>query len=479
MHVSAADRAFASKWGAVPGTSRVRSRLTARHVSDPATARADAVIRSCVRHGFCPQTCPTYLLTGDENDSPRGRIDLIHDMLASDSAPNASTVAHLDSCLSCLGCETTCAARVDYRALIDHAREFIETRYRRPWRERLQRALTIGLLTRPAALRAVFTVARLTRGLHGGLPTGLRHLASFLPVRNDAARLPYRSRPQGPARARVALHAGCVQQVVGARINAASARLLTRLGCEVVVPRGAGCCGALELHVGRAANATARAKACIAAWETELDTHGLDHIVITAAGCGTAVKDYPRLLADEPAWSDRARRVSALACDLSELVSTLDFTPLDDLPALPLAYHDACSLRHGQRVTAPPRHLLETCGFELIAIPEGHVCCGSAGSYNLLQPAMAARLGERKATAIHSTPAMAVVSGNLGCMVQIERHGLLPVLHTAELLDWASGGPRPEVLSDIAMDAWPPRQRPETPQVVIADDEINFWTYTG
>ena len=449
-------------------------------LADPALADAARVIRSCVRHGFCPQTCPTYVLSGDENDSPRGRIDLARAMLERGGAPDAATVAHLDGCLGCLACESVCAARVDYRHLIDRARAHVERHFRRPWRERLWRALVAAVLSRPARLGVAVRVGHLARAGQRVLPRALRELLRLLPAK-DAAGAPRAVPPPathaGPPR-RVALVAGCVQQVLGARINAAILRLLARCGCEVVLIDGDACCGALDQHMGREAEARARAGRLVTRLANEMAGAGLDAIVIGISGCGTTLKDYGHLFAHDATLAATARAVAARVRDISEYLDACGFAVATPAPALPLAYHDACSLRHGQRVTAAPRRLLRAAGFDLREVPEGHFCCGSAGTYNLLQPTLAAELGRRKARAIAASGAVAVAAGNLGCMVQLTRHGDRPLLHTAELLDWAAGGPLPAALAGIDLSAYPARTAvPVTAIAASAEEEINFWVY--
>lgn len=455
----------------------MKTEFTAAQLASPDIARADAVIRSCVHHGFCPQTCPTYLLLGDENDSPRGRIRLMRDMLEQGGPPDPDTVRHLDRCLSCLGCESTCAARLDYRHLVDTARQHIEQHFRRPWRERWLRALLAGLLTKPNRLRIALALGRLAAPLARRLPGRLGTLAALAAVRAPArAHVRGRHHPaEGARRARVALLPGCVQQVLGAAVNDAAVRLLTRHGIEVVVLDAVECCGALTLHMGRAGDARAAARRAIVACEAALGDGGLDAVVATASGCGTTLKDYATQFADEPAWQARAAAVAALARDVSEVLEPDALHASETFPEVPVAYHDACSLQHGQRVSAPPRALLRAAGFDVRELREGHLCCGSAGTYNLLQPALAAELGARKARAADASGAAVLAAGNLGCLVQVARYAALPAVHTVELLDWATGGPRPAALAGLDTSAWPPRATP--PPAPAATDAINFWAY--
>ena len=418
-------------------------------LADPDVAEADKILRACVHCGFCTATCPTYVLLGDELDSPRGRIYLIKDMLENDRPASAKVVKHIDRCLSCLACMTTCPSGVHYMHLVDHARRHIEETFRRPPAERTLRALLAVVLPRPGLFRLALRGARLARPFARLLPGRLKAMAGLAPAAVPSASTV--DRPQvfaaeGARRARVALLAGCAQQVLAPQINEATVRLLTRHGVEVVVARGAGCCGALTHHLGKERPALAAARANVAAWHAELDGDGLDAVVINASGCGTTVKDYGFMLRADPAWADKAARIAGLARDVTEFMAAIGLRPALAHPGLAVAYHSACSMQHGQRITAEPRALLAAAGFALREIPEGHLCCGSAGTYNLLQPALAGALRERKVRNIESVGADLVATGNIGCMTQLAGATRLPVLHTVELLDWATGGPAPAAL---------------------------------
>ncbi len=419
----------------------MQTSFTLEQLAKPEIAKADGILKTCVHYGFCTATCPTYVLFRDENDSPRGRIDLIRAMLEKGGTPQANTVHHLDRCLSCLSCMTTCAVKVDYVHLIDIARAYIEENYRRPLGERLLRRMLAELLPYPKRFAFALSLARLALPLAGVLPQRLRNLIELAASRPPAGEIlqPATYPAKGQRKMRVALLPSCAQQALDRNINAATIRLLQRCGCEVVVTAGVGCCGALPLHMGRKAQAKALAEANVAAWSEQL-TGGLDAIVINASGCGTTVKDYPHLVGGEA-----AKKIGALARDITELVAELGL-PACDVEPYRVAYHDACSLQHGQRVERQPRLLLARAGFEVVDVPERHFCCGSAGTYNLLQPDIAVALGERKAAHIDSVDADIVAAGNLGCMVQIGRFARAPVVHTVELLDWATGGPMPPAL---------------------------------
>ena len=418
-------------------------------LADPDTQESEKILRACVHCGFCTATCPTYVLLGDELDSPRGRIYLIKDMLENAKPASSRVVTHIDRCLSCLSCMTTCPSGVHYMHLVDHARRYIEETYTRPWPDRLLRRTLAVVLPRPRLFRLALLGSRLGRPFRRLLPGRLAGMLELAP-----ASLPPASpvdRPQvyeaeGERRARVALLSGCAQQVLAPEINEATIRLLTRHGVEVVIAKGAGCCGALVHHMGQEAPALAAARANIDAWERERTQGGLDAVIVNASGCGTTVKDYGFMLREDARYADKAARIAALAKDVTEFLHELGLKPPARGSHLVVAYHSACSMQHGQRLTAQPKELLRAAGFAVEDIPEGHICCGSAGTYNLLQPELATRLRERKLANIARVRPDVVATGNIGCMVQLA-DGVAPVVHTVELLDWATGGPAPRALA--------------------------------
>ena len=434
----------------------MQTHFSAEQLKDPATAEAEKILRACVHCGFCTATCPTFVLLGDELDSPRGRIYLIKDMLENNRPADALTVKHIDRCLSCLACMTTCPSGVNYMHLVDGARSHIEKTFQRPFADRLFRALLGAVLPYPNRFRLAVAASRLASPFASLYPrfgrTG-RRLAAMLRLapKNIVSRpvLPPVS-PAGAVKARVALLGGCVQQVLQPDINAAAIRLLARLGVEVVPTRGEGCCGALLHHLGKDAGALAQARHNVDLWSAEIARHGLDAILITASGCGTMIKDYGFLLRNDPAYAAKAARVSALAKDVTEFLGALDLPePLNPQGAI-LAYHSACSMQHGQQIDALPKHLLTQAGFKVRDIPEGHLCCGSAGTYNILEPEIALRLRDRKIANILATAPDLIATGNIGCMAQIASGTSIPVLHTIELLDFAYGGIKPQGLDSQA-----------------------------
>jgi glycolate oxidase iron-sulfur subunit len=423
--------------------------FTLAQLADPAIKESEQILRKCVHCGFCIATCPTYVLLGDENDSPRGRIYMIKDMLETGRPASGAVVRHVDRCLSCLSCMTTCPSGVDYRHLVDHARVHIERTHARPLGERLLRGLLALVVPHAGRFRLSLTLARPFRGLAGLLPGRLGGIVAMAPDRIAPASP--MDRPQvhaavGERRMRVALLTGCAQRVLRPEINEATIRVLTRHGCEVVVAPGAGCCGALVHHMGREDDAHIAAIANVRAWTAVADDGGLDAIVINASGCGTTVRDYGFMLRGDPLSAKLAARISALARDVSEVLVELDIKPANDDARPTVAYHAPCSLQHGQRIHDEPRSMLMEAGFELREIAEGHLCCGSAGTYNLLQPELASKLLARKVANIEATGADIVAGGNIGCIEQIARGTRLPVVHPVELVDWATGGPKPRAL---------------------------------
>jgi len=427
----------------------MRTHFSAEQRLQPAIADAETALRKCVHCGFCMPHCPTYTLLGNELDSPRGRIYLIQHMLESEAAPPAETVLHVDRCLTCLACKSACPSGVNYLHLIDQARAHIETHFRRPWPERLLRRLIGALLTRRIWFRIASALARYTRPLARLARGRVRHLWLSAPSRTHARAATDRAgrfAPLGAQRLRVALLSGCVQPALAPQINAATVRLLTRHGVEVLIAPGEGCCGALPQHLGHSERARALARAQVAAWAGLLEQGSLDAIVITTSGCGTLIKDYGHLLREEPAWAESAQRISALALDISEFLLRLDLdfrTPQH----LSVAYQSACSLQHGQAVRTPAQQLLTRAGFKVLEPAEAHLCCGSAGSYSLLQPELAGQLRERKAAHLNALHVKVIASGNIGCMTHLAGAVHAPIVHTIELLDWASGGPKPTALA--------------------------------
>ena len=430
----------------------MQTSFTPEQLRDPDTASSNQVLRTCVHCGFCTATCPTFVLLGDELDSPRGRIYLIKDMLEAGAPATEEVARHIDRCLSCLSCMSTCPSGVNYMHLVDHARVYIETTWRRPWHDRALRALLARVLPDPRLFRLSLHAARLGRPFAGLLPETtrlgrrLRAMLALAPRSLPLARASAGPRvwsALGERRGRVALLTGCAQSVLAPSINEATIRLLTRLGIEVVVAEGVGCCGALTQHMGRRDASMDAARAAIAGWSREIEGEGLDAILINTSGCGTTVKEYGFMFRNAPEpWRGRAEAVAARALDITEYLTRIGYRPTREPPELTVAYHAACSLQHGQRITAEPKTLLRQAGFTVVEPEDPHLCCGSAGTYNMLQPEIAARLRERKLATLRATTPDLVAAGNLGCITQLGGGGL-PVVHTVELLDWMAGGPAP------------------------------------
>jgi glycolate oxidase iron-sulfur subunit len=439
----------------------MKTEFSLAQLADPDIAEADKILRACVHCGFCTATCPTYVLLGDELDSPRGRIYLIREMLEKEKPPTAEVVKHIDRCLSCLACMTTCPSGVHYMHLVDQARVRIERDYRRPVAERALRAVLAWVLPRPGAFRLSMILARLGRPFAAllpapkaaskaasAVPTLLRRIKAMLALAPNSLPAPGPSGGSvfpaaGPRRGRVALLQGCAQQVLAPRINQAAISVLTRHGIEVVLVRDEQCCGALTHHLGRDGDALSRARANITAWQKEAEQNGLDAILVTTSGCGTVIKDYGFMLREDRDFSAAAAQVSAMAKDITEFLAGIDLLPSHLQSDVTIAYHSACSLQHGQKITALPKELLSKNGFVVKDVPESHLCCGSAGTYNILQPDIASRLRDRKVANIATVKPDMIAAGNIGCMVQIASGTSVPVVHTIELLDWATGGPRP------------------------------------
>jgi glycolate oxidase iron-sulfur subunit len=434
----------------------MQTTFTAEQLRDPDTAESNRILRTCVHCGMCTATCPTFLLLGDELDSPRGRIYLIKDMLESGRPASELEVRHVDRCLSCLSCMTTCPSGVNYMHLVDHARTYIEETYTRPWPERMLRAVLARVLPNPRLFRMSLRAAALARPLEALIPgqsmlaqrlRGMLALAPKSLPAPDPVQEPQVHRAEGERRGRVGLLTGCAQKVLNPEINAATIRLLTRMGIEVVITPGQGCCGALTHHMGHHVSAMAAARANIHAWSAEIAGQGLDAIVVNASGCGTTLKDYGFMFREEPDAADAAV-VSALAMDITEVLEKFAYAPTREKPVLTVAYHSACSLQHGQKITTLPKQLLTRAGFKVKEPAESHICCGSAGTYNILQPEIAGQLRARKLENIRRTAADVIAAGNIGCMTQLSGDEM-PVIHTVQLLDWMAGGPKPDGLDGV------------------------------
>ncbi len=433
----------------------MQTHFSLTQLADPAIAEADSILRKCVHCGFCTATCPTFVLLGDERDSPRGRIYMIKDMLENERPADKETRTHLDRCLSCLSCMTTCPSGVDYRHLLDHARAHIENTARRPLPERLMRAILAHVLPYRGRFRLALRLARIGRMFEpllkrvealSSLAAMLELAPARLPPAPEAAPRPAR------ARARVIVMRGCAQDVLAPQINAAACELLAGLDIEVVDVPGEGCCGALVHHMGRHAQSARAVRHNIDLWTRAIEEHAVEAILMTASGCGTTVADYGHMLRHDAQYSARAARISAMTYDISAYLAPRQFTSVGSAPPLRVAYHGACSLQHGQGISEAPRELLRRAGFSLSDVAMGHLCCGSAGVYNIFQPEIATRLRDDKLEHLQADAPDVIATGNIGCMTHLQARAGVPVVHTVELLNWAAGGKRPATVAPRGQD---------------------------
>ena len=425
----------------------MQTNFTVEQLSNPAIARSNEVLIKCLQCGYCLPNCPTYQLSGDEMETPRGRVALIKDMLESGNKPKDKTVENIDHCLSCLACLSTCPSFVNYMHLVDHAREYIEENYQRPLFDRLIRGVLAQVLPYPQRLRMAIHTAKLVRPLAFTMPKRLRVMLEVAPRKllpvspNDA---PQSFPAIGERKRRIALLTGCAQKVLNTDINDSTIRILRRHGCEVVVAEGTGCCGALTLHMGKSKQSKVAAEKNIRAWMDEINGRGLDAIVINTSGCGTVIKEYGHIFRNDK-LAEEAATIAALAKDVSEVLSDIELEH-KIIPDLRVAYHATCSLQFGQRIRFAPKKLLKAAGFTVLEPKESHTCCGSAATYSMLQPEISGKLKQNKVTSLEVVKPDVIAAGNIGCITQISSGTDIPVVHTIELLDWATGGPIPRVL---------------------------------
>ena len=421
----------------------MQTNFTPEQLTDSGIQRANEILRSCVHCGFCTATCPTYQLLGDELDSPRGRIYLIKDMLEEGRAADEKTVKHIDRCLSCLACMSTCPSGVHYMHLVDMAREHIEKTYKRPFFDRSLRFVLSQILPYPMRFRAAILGAWAAKPFRFVLPRKLKAMVDFAPAKlpsPSAVDRPQTFAAKGKKIRRVALLSGCAQTALNTDINEATIRLLTRHGVEVVIAEGMGCCGAVTHHMGKTDASHRSAAKNIAAWKAA----NVDAVVINTSGCGTTVKDYGHMFRETELAADAAE-IAAKTRDISEILLEIGIEGEADLK---VAYHAACSLQHGQQIKDAPKTLLRNAGFTVLEPTDPHLCCGSAGTYNLMQPELASKLGARKVATLEALTPEVIAAGNIGCMMQIGDGAQVPVVHTVELLDWATGGPKPRALGE-------------------------------
>ena len=434
----------------------MQTHFTNEQLADPKIREADEILRKCVHCGFCTATCPTFVMTGDERDSPRGRIYLMKDMFESGKPASSTVQHHVDRCLSCLSCMTTCPGGVDYMHLVDHARAYMHETGTRSWRERFVRSLLAAVIPYPKRFSWALRMAPLGRPFIGTMRLlGFKQLSALV----EMAPIGFQrsSKFDGPGtvetklkrQAKVLLLAGCAQQVLRPEINDATIRLLARRGVDVEVSAGAGCCGAIVHHMGKEHQALEFAKRNVDAWWKSMQKEPVDAIIINASGCGTTVKDYAYMLSDKPGYAEKAEEIVAKVKDITEFLSEHDLGPPMRWSSLKVAYHSACSMQHGQMILDEPKDLLRNAGYTVVDVPEGHICCGSAGTYNIMQPEIAGELRERKAANIRSARPDLVAAGNIGCITHLADGMEFPIAHTVELLDWAYGGPSPPGLGSL------------------------------
>ena len=421
--------------------------FTPAQLKDPAMASSQEILKRCLQCAYCLPNCPTHQLLDDEKDSPKGRVRLIRDMLQQGGTPDDDTVLHIDRCLSCLACLSSCPSFVNYMHLVDHGRQYIEEHYRRPLKDRLARWTLAKVLPYPGRFRLAIHAARFARPMAVLMPGPFRRMTELAPERlppPGAHDSPQVLPAEGQRKLRVALLTGCAQRVLDPDINDATISILRRHGCEIVIAAGAGCCGALTHHMGRTADSHASAAGNIRAWMSEVNGEGLDAIVINTSGCGTVVKDYGHMFKNHE-LAEAAATIAGLAKDISEILSELELQ-VTQKPGLRVVYHATCSLQFGQRIRYLPKKLLKAAGFTVLEPKNSHVCCGAAATYHLLQPELSGELLQRKVQSLEDEKPDAVVAGNIGCMSHIGSATTLPVVHTVELLDWATGGDIPRAL---------------------------------
>ncbi|MGI9424663.1 MAG: glycolate oxidase subunit GlcF [Hyphomicrobiaceae bacterium] len=431
----------------------MQTNFSPEQLKDQRIAEVDRILRRCVHCGLCTATCSTYVLFGDERDSPRGRIYLMKDMFERGRGTTPEVQHHVDRCLSCLSCMTTCPGGVDYMHLVDHARAYIHETGSRPWQERVVRMILAAVVPHPKRFGLALKAAPLGRPFLGLMRSlGFKQLAAMVDL--APAEFQRSGKFEGPGtaetklkrQARVLMLAGCAQQVLRPEINDATIRLLARRGVDVEVSAGAGCCGALVHHMGLESRAIEFAKRNVDAWWKSMQREPVDAIIINASGCGTTVKDYAHMLRHLPEYAEKVDAIVAKTKDVAEFLTEHDLGPPMRWSSLKIAYHSACSMQHGQRIIDEPKVLLKNAGFTVVDVPEGHICCGSAGTYNIMQPEIASELRERKAENIRSVRPDVVAAGNIGCITHLAGGMEFPIVHTAELLDWAYGGPVPRGL---------------------------------
>jgi len=435
----------------------METHFSKQQLKDKDNKSSEKILRKCVHCGFCNTTCPTYDLLGDELDGPRGRIYLIKDMIENNKPANEKIVKHIDRCLSCYSCMTTCPSGVNYMHLIDHGRTHIEKTYKRPFGDRFYRNLLSQIMPYPLRFKIVGMLTIFIKPISFIFPKKIREMIKLMPLNFPKRNLPklkvYPVEKRKKPVARVALLTGCVQQVISPQINEATIRLLNRHNIEVIVPKGVVCCGSLNHHLGKNDSAQETFKKNILIWYEEYLNNGLDAIISNTSGCGTTLKDYGFIFRWDDDLKKKAKKISELTKDISEYLDEnvkLNFIKnKENNKNYKIAYHSACSMQHGQRIHEVPMNLIKKTGNEVFDIPDGHFCCGSAGTYNLLQSNIAKKLLKNKIININKVKPQFIATGNIGCITQIANGTKIPILHTVEVIDWYTGGPKPKVLRHL------------------------------
>jgi len=432
----------------------METHFSKEQLKDKDNKSTEKILRKCVHCGMCNATCPTYQLLGDELDGPRGRIYLIKDMIENKKPANEKIVKHIDRCLSCYSCMSTCPSGVNYMHIIDHGRSHIEKTYKRPFSDRIVRNFLSKVIPNPFFFRLVSLLTLLIKPFQFFFPKKIREMIKLMPIKFPRKRLPrmkvYPAIKRKKPIARVALLTGCVQKVISPQINESTIRLLNRHGIEVVVPKKIGCCGSLDFHLGKNKTAKETFKKNILIWYDEYLKNGLDAIISNTSGCGTTLKDYGFIFRDDQELKKKAKKISELTKDISEYldenVKLAFVNGKENNKTYKVAYHSACSMQHGQKIHEVPKDLIKKTGNEVFDIPDGHICCGSAGTYNLLQSDIAKKLLKNKVLNIEKLNPQFIATGNIGCITQIANGTKIPILHTVELIDWYTGGPKPDAL---------------------------------
>ncbi len=435
----------------------METHFSKEQLKDKDNKSSEKIFRKCVHCGFCNATCPTYQLLGDELDGPRGRIYLIKDMLENKKPANEKIVKHIDRCLSCYSCMTTCPSGVNYMHLIDHGRNHIEKTYKRPLGDRIVRNFLSIVLSKPINFRIIASLTILAKPFRFLFPKRMKEMINFMPIKFPKRTIPYqevyslqkKKKPVG----RVALLTGCVQKVISPQINEATIRLLNRHNIEVIVPKNINCCGSLDYHLGKSSSANQTFKKNIEIWYDEYLKNGLDAIISNTSGCGTTLKDYGFIFRSDKDLKKKAKKISELTKDISEFLDgnvKLNFIQNKGKnESYKIAYHSACSMQHGQKLHNIPKNLIKKTGNQVFDIPDGHLCCGSAGTYNLLQNEIAKKLLNNKISNIEKVKPEFIATGNVGCITQIANGTKIPILHTVEIIDWYTGGPKPKILKNL------------------------------